>query len=78
MAELTICGAAYYGGVALLELRQGILEADELCRAYECEVLRVEEQNHILIASVLLKAEVALDDSIYHGVGRELRCFFSY
>lgn len=78
VAELAVCGATDNNGVALLKLGQSILEADELCGAYEGEVLGVEEQYHVLVALVLLEAEVALDDAIYYSVCCELRCFLSY
>lgn len=78
VAELAVGGATDNCRVAFLELSQGILEADQLCGAYKGEVLGVEEQDHVLVALVLLEAEVALDVAVYDCVRAELRCFFSY
>lgn len=66
------------GYVTLFEFAQGFLEADQLRRAHEGEILRVEEQDHVLFALKLVKAEIRYDGTVYYCVSAEMRCRFSY
>lgn len=78
VGEFAVCGAADDGHVTLFEFAQGFLEADQLGRAHEGEILRVEEQDHVLFALKLVKAEIRYDGTVYYCVSAEMRCRFSY
>ena len=42
--ENTVCTSSQNGTLTVFELAQFIIERDNLCRADECEIERVEEQ----------------------------------
>ena len=46
--------------------------------AHKREVLRVEEQDHVLFAFELVKTEIRYDGTVYNCVCTEMRCRFSY
>src|SRR5688572_5269134 len=53
VAILCVCRAGYNYCVTLIEFRKGFLECDQLCRTYESEIHRVEEEDNILLAYIL-------------------------
>lgn len=77
VGEFTVRGAAYDGNSALFECCQSFLEADQFRGAYECEVLRVEEEQDIFAAFVLIQIEFRHDCAVDDCVCTELRCLFS-
>ena len=78
VGEFAVRGAAYDGYVTLVEFAQGFLEADQFSGAHKREVLRVEEQDHVLFAFELVKTEIRYDGTVYNCVCTEMRCRFSY
>lgn len=49
-----------------------------LGRAHEGKILRVEEQDYVLFALKLVKAEIRYDGTVYNCVCTKMRCRFSY
>ena len=78
VGEFAVCGAADDGHVTLFEFAQGFLEADQLGRTHEGKILRVEEQDYVLFALKLVKAEIRYDGTVYNCVCTKMRCRFSY
>ena len=78
VGEFAVRGAADDGYVTLVEFAQGFLEADQLGRAHEGKILRVEEQDYVLFALKLVKAEIRYDGTVYNCVCTKMRCRFSY
>jgi hypothetical protein len=77
VGELGIGRAADDGDVALFELMEFFLEAVELGRADEGEVLRLEEKNDVFFPDELLEREVVDDGFAFDGFRAEGRGWFA-
>ena len=77
VGEFAVRGAADDGYVTLVEFAERLLEPDQFRGAHECEVLRIEEKDHIFFTLELVKAEVRDDGTVDDCVCTEMRCWFS-
>lgn len=78
VGEFRIRGATYDSYVTGFELAEFLLEAVEFGRAYEGEVLRVEEEYDVFFADVLFEGESFDDGFTFYGFGGECRGWFTY
>ena len=73
-----IRGAADQLDIPLLEIVQPFLECMELGRADKSEILRIEEEHHILLAMKLIEREAFHGKPADNGASIEVWCRFSY
>lgn len=69
VALLRICGATDNGNITVFEFLQLVLECNKLRRADKSEVLRIKEEHNVLLAPVLIEAEVLNDFSSVDNSG---------
>src|SRR5690606_9266482 len=76
--EMRVGRATNYGYVLTIELLHSVLERDDLGRANESEVHRVEVEYNVLLANILVKREVFYEFAVHYCCSFERRCFFTY